>query len=95
MVQCFHYLTSFFKSKSLLKVSGAPVGPVRSWLLRDSARLRGPDRGERTSGVSNKSIKDHELKVNFFLGREINAFEVLSPEYSRLIWQGPTLSLME
>ena len=95
MIQCFHHLTSFFKSKSLLKVSGAPVGPVRSWLLRDSARLRGPDREERTSGVSNKSIKDHGLKVNFFLGREINAFEVLRLEYSRLIWQGPTLSLME
>ena len=67
----FTILLLFFKSKSLLKVSGAPVGPVRSWLLRDSARLRGPDRGERTSGVSNKSIKDHELKVNFFWGGKL------------------------
>ena len=30
-----------------------------------------------------------------FLWREINAFEVLRLEYSRLIWQWPTLSLME
>ena len=61
----FTILLLFFKSKILLKVSGAPVGPVRSWLLRDSARLRGRIGGNEQAEFQTKVSKIMNSKSTF------------------------------